>query len=141
MCPIKYTTHSYAQYFDRRALTFTRPIYHIATADCYRKIDLESFIHLVAHIAKNGNWSEDAMAFWSVLRDGEICSAVNDMQVEARAWINSQIQAWKKNVSISTKRANVKGDDGNIVPQLIRPESQLKEFPGTSFRSRERSRH
>ena len=62
------------------------------------------------------------------------------MQVVARAWLESQIQAWGKNVSLATKRANVKDDDGNIVQQLARSKSPLKEFPDTSFRERGRER-
>ena len=62
------------------------------------------------------------------------------MQVAARAWLNSQIQAWQKNVNIATKRANVRDNDGNIAHQLTHSKSPLKEFPDTSFRERERER-
>ena len=65
-----------------------------------------------------------------------ICSDVNDMRVAARAWLNSQIQAWGKNFSPATKRANVKDDDGNIVQQLTRSEMPLKGFSDTAFRER-----
>ena len=131
----KYTTRQYAQYPDRYTSTFTRPNYHIATADFSRKIDAKSPSHLFAPIAKNGHWSEDAKVWRSVLRDGKVPIAVNDMQVVARAWLNSQIQAWQKNVNITTKRANLKGDDWNIV-QLTHSKSPLKEFSDTAFRER-----
>ena len=64
-------------------------------------------------------WGNEAMTCFSVLLDDRIDIAFADMDAVARAWLNSRIQSWKKEVTLATRRAAEKDADGNLRRGII----------------------
>ena len=99
-------------------------------------MEAKKFGRFFKKLRQHSDSNEDVKTAWSAILPHTEDDAMNDIKTLTNAWFNSVAATWSKAVEVESKKASLKGDEGNLISVMTSSKSPLKEFAETSYRYR-----